>query len=230
MMRTERRRAFFRAKETLGLSLAIALALSAWGEQVELENGVMLNYVVVDGGVHVGNTNAPFAAVLTDTRGQLVIPETIEGKAVTEIGPYAFSGCSLLTEVVVPASVANIGEAAFMDCAKLEATDLPKGLVCIGKNSFSGCSSMRLLTLPDSLRVVNNGAFAECDAIRSVIIPGGIVVLGDPVSFIYSSGASTCSGSTSSSGTLTSSGTSSGGGSGCGTTSTDFSGSTKAMA
>ena len=81
-----------------------------------MKNGVTLNYVVRNGGIFVGNTNAPAAAVSTDICGRLALPETIEGIPVTDIGPYAFSGCSLLAEVVIPASVTNIGEAAFQGC------------------------------------------------------------------------------------------------------------------
>ena len=183
MMRTERRRGFFRAKgkSCLCLAIALSISLSTWCEQVELENGVMLNYVVVDGGVHVGNTNAPYAAVSPETSGRIILPDSIAGLPVTDVGAFAFHSCTNLTEVSLPASVRNIGEASFRNCTKLEAIDIPEGLVRIGKNAFRGCSDIRSLAFPDSLRVLNDSAFAECKAIRSIVIPGGVNILGELV-------------------------------------------------
>ena len=178
MMRTERRRGFFRAKgkSCLCLAAGLLISLSAWCEQVELENGVTLNYVVWNGGIFVGNTNAPFAAVSTDISGQLVIPETIEGKAVTEIGPYAFSGCSLLTKVVIPSSATNIGESAFQGCGRLPNICLPQGLLALGANAFRECSSLQSVDFPSTLRVIGAGGFKACHSLTSVSIPGGTVL------------------------------------------------------
>ena len=176
MMETERRRGFFRAKGTLGLCLAagLSISLSAWGEQVELKNGVTLNYVVVDGGVHVGNTNAPYAAVSTDISGQLVLPETIEGMPVTEIGPEAFSGCANLTEVVLPASVTNICMLAFNGCELFTDIHLSEGLASIGDYAFQGCVSLGEIDFPSSLRRLGVGSFSGCNSLKSVFIPGGV--------------------------------------------------------
>lgn len=158
------------------------MAFPAWCGPYELDDGATLNYTIVNGCVHIGNTNAPFAAVSTDISGRLVLPETIEGLAVTEIGPFAFQGCARLTEVVLPASVTNIGESAFQGCLGLEAIKFPNGLVSIGKNAFRECEALQSLDFPPSLHILNDGAFAKCRLLRSIFIPGGVEVLGRLVS------------------------------------------------
>ena len=52
----------------------------------------------------------------------LVIP-----KGVTEIGGYAFSGCTGLTSVTIPDSVTKIGDNAFSGCKRLKTVVLPAG-------------------------------------------------------------------------------------------------------
>ena len=135
-----------------------------------------LNYTVVNGGVQIGSTNAPFAAVSTDISGRLVLPETVEGLAVTDIGPFAFEGCTRLTEVVLPASVTNIGESAFNGCTQLTGVNLPHGVVSLGMYAFQGCSSLRAIEFPFSLRYVGAGSFWGCRALNSVFIPGGVTI------------------------------------------------------
>ena len=49
----------------------------------------------------------------------VVIPDTIEGKKVTSIGLYAFSGKHNITSITIPNSVNSIGEGAFSYCDSL---------------------------------------------------------------------------------------------------------------
>lgn len=51
----------------------------------------------------------------------------------------AFSGCTNVTEIVMPSSVKTIDANAFSGCSRLEKLHLPEGLCSIGDGAFDGC-------------------------------------------------------------------------------------------
>ena len=66
--------------------------------------------------------NSDGTATITDYYGEvteLVIPSTLDGYKVTEIGSYAFRDCSSLESITIPSSVTSIGDDAFCGCDKL---------------------------------------------------------------------------------------------------------------
>ena len=81
---------------------------------------------------------------------EIIIPSTYEGKAVTQIGEYAFTTefCDGMFSVTIPDSVTSIGSYA-----------------------FRGCSGLISITIPDSVTSIGNGAFLRCDSLMSITIP-----------------------------------------------------------
>ena len=59
--------------------------------------------------------------------------------SVTEIGDYAFSGCSGLTSITIPDSVTEIEAFAFSGCTGLTSITIPDSVTEIGGSAFSGC-------------------------------------------------------------------------------------------
>ena len=55
------------------------------------------------------------------------------------IGEFAFSGCSGLTSLTLPAGITEIGSGAFQGCSGLTSLNLPDGITSIGEYAFSGC-------------------------------------------------------------------------------------------
>ena len=63
--------------------------------------------------------------------------------SVTDIGKYAFLGCSGLTSVEIPTSVIKIGKSAFKNCYNLDIViDNRESSVSVEENAFYGCKSV----------------------------------------------------------------------------------------
>ena len=124
----------------------------------------------------------------------LTIPDLV-----TDIGAYAFEGCSSLTSVTIPDSVTNIGNQAFSGCSGLRNVTIPQ-CVCsqrlssvfpssyqsitdavmsdtvinIGDRAFKGCSGLINMTIPDSVTNIGAYAFYDCSRLRKVVIGSGV--------------------------------------------------------
>ena len=144
-------------------------------------------------------------AVVTDCKttasGVVDIPSTYSGKAVTHIGNYAFSGCTKITEVNIPASVIDVGNnvfdgcdmlgkvtfagqtatidpATFINCSLLKTVTLPQKLGAIPERMFYGCSSLESIEIPSTVTSIGKEAFSLCKKISSVNIPAATTSIG----------------------------------------------------
>ena len=137
----------------------------------------------------------------------LVIPEKVKGKTVTQIamsafgfndvitsvtlpdtvtaisdgvyggGGYSFAECKNLKKVVLGNGVESIGGFSFFKCEALEEVVFPDSLKYIGTNAFYGCVSLKNITLPKSLEKID-ASFYGCTALTSVTIPDGAKEIG----------------------------------------------------
>jgi len=112
----------------------------------------------------------------TGSINDVVIPSTIEGIKVTEIGEQAFNGNKNITSVTIPNSVTiiksrngnYISGGAFGDCTKLTSIIIPNSVTSIGNCAFYGCSSLISITIPDSVTSIGKYAFYHCRKLVSV--------------------------------------------------------------
>ncbi len=89
---------------------------------------------------------------------ELTIPTEICGQEVVSISESAFSNCTTLTSLNIPASVTSIAKGVFEGCSNITTIDLPEQLATIGANAFKG-TTLTTLTLPKSVTTVGEGAF-----------------------------------------------------------------------
>ena len=128
--------------------------------------------------------------------GTLVIPADI-----TEIAPYAFSGCTSLTAVdfssctrltkigggaffectgitgtvVFPANLETIGGSAFYSCSNVDGFDFSqcKRLTSIGSWAFTKCTKIKAVDLPASLETIKGDAFEGCTELKKLTVQTG---------------------------------------------------------
>jgi hypothetical protein len=106
--------------------------------------------------------------------GTLEVPATFNGKPVTAVGIAAFSMCSKLTAVTLPAGVTSIGKQAFYQCYGLTEMHLPPGLKTIGSEAFFYCDGMAILTFPDTVTEIGDHAFSYCTKLQELVIPASV--------------------------------------------------------
>ena len=107
------------------------------------------------------------------------ISSVIIKKGVTNIGDFAFYGCSNLVYVDMPSGVLGIGTYAFAMCESLTDIDLPMSITRIEGIAFSGCNSLRTINIPSGMKEIEDWAFSGCEGLESIEIPEGVTIIGE---------------------------------------------------
>ena len=94
-----------------------------------------------------------------------------EETLITEIGNYAFNGCSSLVEAPLPEKVQIIGSYAFQGCSKIEKLVFGDALTEIGAQAFYNCSALSEVTLNEGLTTIGGYAFRNCTSLTEMRIP-----------------------------------------------------------
>ncbi|HQH64051.1 MAG TPA: leucine-rich repeat protein, partial [Clostridiales bacterium] len=129
------------------------------------------------GGVLLNKTGSFLVCYPGGKAGRYIVPSTV-----TQIGPFAFTGCKKLTSVLIPSNVGSIGDFAFNGCTGLLSVSIRPGVTAIGNNVFYGCTSLARVTLPSSVTSIGDYAFGNCTLLVSAVIPAQVTAI-DPDAF-----------------------------------------------
>ena len=142
------------------------------------------------------------------------VKEYVFGDGVESIGSYACHNCTNMTSVTIPNSVTEIGDYAFSGCSGLnkaefasienlcgihfetetanplyyahhlyingeEVKDLviPNSVTSIGSYAFSGCRGLTSVTIPENLTSIGSSVFDGCDACSIYVRKGTDILL-----------------------------------------------------
>lgn len=93
------------------------------------------------------------------------------------IDPNAFSSCTSLKRVTLPASLRAVNE-AFAGCTALEEINFTSAsdghTVELLGGAFSSCTALKSLTLPGNLSQLYSYSFSGCTSLTSVSVPTGV--------------------------------------------------------
>lgn len=67
---------------------------------------------------------------------KIVVPDTHEGKPVTEVAEFAFFNKSSLISIILPDTIEKIGDSAFHSCSALTSFTVPKSLKEVKESAF----------------------------------------------------------------------------------------------
>ena len=84
------------------------------------------------------------------------------GNNVTNLGKFAFNGCTESTSIIIPNSMTGIGEYAFYGFTGLTSISIPNSVSSIGNDAFYGCTELTSINIPNSVTSIGYGAFSNC--------------------------------------------------------------------
>ena len=105
--------------------------------------------------------------------GDVIIPETVNGRSVTAIGMIAFCDCTDLISVTIPDGVTSIGTDAFYNCKKLSSINIPTSVTYIGPEAFMRCEDLESIIIPTSVTKIEPDVFKE-SGLTSINIPTSV--------------------------------------------------------
>ena len=127
------------AASTLSVFPAV---LTARADDITGETSDGFTYQITDSDVSITGWTGDKKTVAS-----LVIPDTVDGKAVTRLESHSFEDFTSLTEITIPNTVTSFGWQVFSNTA-VSSIDLPPEMEHLGTLIFSGCTNLKELTIP----------------------------------------------------------------------------------
>ncbi len=103
----------------------------------------------------------------------VIIPDTLGGYPVTNIGDSAFEYCTDLTSITIPDGVTSIGDDAFENCTGLTSVTIGNSVTSIGIGALYRCTSLTSITIPNSVTSIGADAFSSCTGLTSITVSSG---------------------------------------------------------
>ena len=136
----------------MAVCFAFGVSAETWGdyEYTVLEDGT------VEISRYIGNDSA------------VIIPEEINGKAVTVIGKDSFIRCKTLESVTFSEKLETIESRAFMECGNIKSVIIPDNVKYLGEDAFYRCTLLETANVGDGVETIGRYAFGKCWSLKSI--------------------------------------------------------------
>ncbi len=187
-----------RMKKSVSLFLAVVMAMLCIPMTVIEASATTegrFTYVITDGG-------AIITKVDNNSRGEIVVPDSLGGYPVNRIGNEAFRGCEYIYHITIPDSVTSIGILAFYECTRLKKITVTEGnpayksvdgvLFTIDGETIVCYPTGRTdaeYSVPADVRTIGSHSFAWCSSLKDITIPDSVKSIGSSA-FYYCIGLS----------------------------------------
>eukprot|EP01063_Lacrimia_lanifica_P012665 TRINITY_DN1932_c0_g1_i13.p1 TRINITY_DN1932_c0_g1~~TRINITY_DN1932_c0_g1_i13.p1 ORF type:complete len:989 (+),score=250.44 TRINITY_DN1932_c0_g1_i13:1104-4070(+) len=93
---------------------------------------------------------------------------------ITEIGSWAFEGCTSLEAFVVPSAVTKVASSLFFNCFSLKRLTMHDRVTDIGVYAFFNCTSLDNVVVPRSVTKIPESAFDNCRSLENLSLHDGV--------------------------------------------------------
>lgn len=136
-------------------------------KQELIENGVMVVDLNDNSEGYIVENNAIYNKDKTEllsvgNTADFVIPETVKGIAVRCFEKVP------LKKIIIPSQVTTIGEYAFSDCTILSNVTIQNGVKTIGNYAFDWCPLLLEITIPNSVETIGDHTFSTSFNLRVI--------------------------------------------------------------
>lgn len=110
---------------------------------------------------------------------EIVVPDTLDGKIVSEITETVFSNNDKITEVTFGDNIKCLKVGCFENCTSLETVTAGNGLLDIGDECFLNCKSLKEFYIPSKTIFLGNDAFVNCSSLKEIELPNTLMKIGE---------------------------------------------------
>ncbi len=114
------------------------------------------------------------------------VPKSLEKVTIlggTKVQSQFFNNCSFIKKVILPDTITEVGNYAFSGCTSLEFGDytIPSNIRIIGNSAYAYCYGMTSVTIPDTVESLGENAFAYCKNLKKAVLKNGNVIIRENV-------------------------------------------------
>ena len=102
----------------------------------------------------------------------------LSDSSIKEISESAFSGCSVLDNVLLPNNLKIIGDSAFTDCSSLSKIIIPKSVEDMGMFAFNNCQNLENAEILADIKEIKPSTFCHCTGLKEITFPKSLISIG----------------------------------------------------